>query len=439
MSQSSDVLGVAIAGLGTVGVGVIRILENQADTMMMRAGMSLKVRAVSARDRSRDRGVDLSGYDWVDDTASLAARGDVDVVIELVGGSDGTALALARNTLKAGKAFITANKALIAVHGRELAALAEENGSFLAFEAAVAGGIPILKAIREGLSANKISNLRGILNGTCNYILTRMENEGLDFAEVLADAQKLGYAEADPTFDVDGIDTAHKTAILAALAFGVAPDFDAIECDGIRSIASVDIDYAGTLGYTIKLLGSVRQTEKGIEQHVHPAMVPLKSALAAVGGATNAVQVYGDAVGETVYIGAGAGELPTASAVVADLIDYACTKESGTFRPPFGVPASRLGHLSPVSGADHVGSYYIRFRVSDEVGTMSEITTALRDEGVSIESLIQLGAADDGGVYMVLTTHPIQGSAIDKAIDSLLVDDQVNILDRPVVLRIAKL
>ncbi|WND01928.1 homoserine dehydrogenase [Temperatibacter marinus] len=434
MSDKNNAIGVAIAGLGTVGVGVIRIIEKHTAMLEQRSGRTVEIVAVSARDRNRDRGVDLSSYAWVDDTTSLADHDGVDVVIELVGGSDGTALALARNTLKKGKAFVTANKALIAIHGKELAKLAEEHDSFLAFEAAVAGGIPILKALKEGLAGNQMSNLRGILNGTCNYILTRMENEGLGFEEVLADAQRLGYAEADPTFDVDGIDTAHKTAILAALAFGVEPDFAAIECEGIRAIASVDIDYARTLGYTIKLLGSVRRTETGIEQHVHPAMVPLETALANVSGATNAVQVYGDAVGETVYIGAGAGELPTASAVMADVVDYA----SGNNRPAFGVPSNELKKLIPVSSDEHVGSYYIRFRVIDELGKMAEITSVLRDSNVSIESMIQLGSAEDGGVYMVLTTHPIQGSAVHTAIEKLHAINEMKILDKPVVLRIAK-
>ncbi|MBL4640126.1 MAG: homoserine dehydrogenase [Kordiimonadaceae bacterium] len=409
MSDSLKPLKVGIAGLGTVGVGVIKILRDHADLLSQRVGRSIEVSAVSARNKGRDRGVDLSGFAWCDDATALASIDDVDMVVELIGGSDGPALALARETLKAGKAFITANKALIAIHGKELAALSEEHNAPLRFEAAVAGGIPILKALAEGLAGNQVSGLYGILNGTCNYILTRMEREGLDFAEVLSDAQRLGYAEADPTFDIDGIDTAHKTAILAAIAFGMAPDFDNMPVEGIRNIMPVDIDYAKELGYRIKLLGLARKTEDGVEARVIPAMVPLSGALANVMDATNAVVVNGDFVGPTVYVGAGAGEGPTASSVVADIIDVA----RGNVYPAFGVPVACLRDLPTLPADKHSGTYYIRLRVTDRPGVMADITAALASESVSIESLIQRGTEVDDGVYIIMTTHQtVESSAL---------------------------
>ncbi len=409
MSKSSEPLKVGIAGLGTVGVGVIKILQSHADLLERRAGRRITVSAVSARDRSRNRGVDLSGFEWCDNPVALADVASVDMVIELIGGSDGPALALARETLQAGKAFVTANKALIAVHGKELATLSEEHNAPLRFEAAVAGGIPIVKALTEGLAANEVSGLYGILNGTCNYILTRMEREGLGFGEVLEDAQRLGYAEADPTFDIDGIDTAHKTAILAAIAFGTEPDMANLPCEGIRNIAPVDIDYAKELGYRIKLLGLARKTADGLETRVIPAMVPLSSSLANVMDATNAVVVNGDFVGPTVYEGAGAGEGPTASAVVADIIDIA----RGNIYPAFGVPVSALETLPALPADKHHGTYYVRLRVKDQPGVMADITAALARENVSIESVLQRGLAPDEGVYIVMTTHrTVEASAL---------------------------
>ncbi|MBV1900985.1 MAG: homoserine dehydrogenase [Kordiimonadaceae bacterium] len=409
MSDTSNPLKVGIAGLGTVGVGVIKILRDHADLLAQRVGRSIEVCAVSARSKGRDRGVDLAGFTWCDDATELASIGEVDIVVELIGGSEGPALVLAQETLKAGKSFITANKALIAVHGKELATLAEENNASLRFEAAVAGGIPILKALAEGLAGNDVSGLYGILNGTCNYILTRMEREGLAFADVLADAQRLGYAEADPTFDIDGIDTAHKTAILAAIAFGMAPDIDSMPIEGIRNIASVDIDYAQELGYRIKLLGLARRAADGVETRVIPAMVPLSASLANVMDATNAVVVDGDFSGPTVYVGAGAGEGPTASSVVADIIDVA----RGNVYPAFGVPAASLQNLPALPADKHSGTYYIRLRVNDQPGVMADITAALASESVSIESLIQRGTAPEEGVYIVMTTHQtVESSAL---------------------------
>jgi len=401
MSKSSEPLKVGIAGLGTVGVGVIKILRDHATILTKRTGRSIEVVAVSARDRSRNRGVDLSDFTWCDNPIALAEISDIDIVVELIGGSDGPALALARETLVAGKGFITANKALIAVHGKELASLAETHKAPLRFEAAVAGGIPIIKALTEGLAGNQVSGLYGILNGTCNYILTRMEREGLGFGEVLEDAQRLGYAEADPTFDIDGIDTAHKTAILAAIAFGTAPDMESLPCEGIRNIAPVDIDYARELGYRIKLLGLARKTEDGLETRVIPAMVPLTSSLANVMDATNAVVVNGDFVGPTMYEGAGAGEGPTASAVVADIVDVA----RGNIYPAFGVLVEHLETLPILPADKHHGTYYVRLRVKDQPGVMADITATLARENVSIECLLQRGSAPNDGVYIVMTTH----------------------------------
>lgn len=430
MSANTSELRLGIAGLGTVGIGVVKIVQENAGILAARSGANISITAVSARERGRDRGADLSGYTWYDNAVDLAADENVDVVIELMGGSDGPAFALAKAALAAGKPFVTANKALIATHGKELAELAEASKTALRFEAAVAGGIPIIKALTEGLSANNISGLHGILNGTCNYILTRMEREGLPFDEVLADAQRIGYAEADPTFDIDGIDTAHKTAILAAIAFGMAPDIDNLPTEGIRNIVPVDIDYAKELGYRIKLLGVARQQDEGVEVRVHPAMVPLSSPLANVMDATNAVAVSGDHVGPTGYEGAGAGQGPTASAVVADIIDVA----RGVWYPPFGVPAASLGSPDHLGADAHVGTYYVRLKVSDVPGVMADITHALAKENVSIDSMLQRGHADDGGVYIVLTTHETTEEAANAALNHFNALECV--LESPAMLRI---
>lgn len=430
MKEKDKPIKIGVAGLGTVGVGVVKILAAHGDLLAARGGARLELVAVSARDRNRDRGVDLSALAWCDNAVDLAARDDVDVVVELIGGSDGPALALARETLKRGKSFVTANKALIAHHGKELATLAEEKGASLRFEAAVAGGIPIIKSLREGLAANAITGVHGILNGTCNYILTRMEREGLPFGEVLADAQRIGYAEADPSFDIDGIDTAHKTAILASLAFGTEPDMGNLAIEGIRTIAPVDIDYAAELGFRIKLLGVARQMDAGVETRVYPALVPLAAPLAQVMGGTNAVVVHADFVGRTVYEGAGAGEGPTASAVVADLVDVA----RGCGGPTFGIPAGSLKKAKAIPADAHEGTYYIRLRVEDRPGVMADITAALGREGVSIQSLLQRGQAAGGGVYVVLTTHKTNEAAIKATLKRFTGLDCV--LESPTMLRI---
>lgn len=430
MEASSSPLKIGIAGLGTVGVGVIKILEEQAQTLAAHTGRSIEITTVSARDRRRDRGVDLSRYDWCDNTVEIVERDNVDMVIELIGGSDGPAYALAKETLRRGKAFVTANKALIAVHGLELAEIAEKHGAFLRFEAAVAGGIPIIKALREGLIGNEITNVQGILNGTCNYILTRMENEGLDFDVVLEEAQKIGYAEADPTFDVEGIDTAHKTAILASLAYGQAPDIANLPTEGISKIGTVDIEYAKTLGYRIKLLGITRKSDSGIETRVYPAMVPLESSIAKVSGATNAVVVDGGYVGQTVYEGAGAGEGPTASAVVADIMDVV----RGNAGPVFGLPYDKLAVAEQMPKSQYKGTYYIRLRVDDEPGVMAHITAELAKAKVSIGSLLQVGSAVNGGVYIVITTHTAMEDSILAALRHFT--ELECVLETPTMLRI---
>ncbi len=405
-------LSVAVAGLGTVGAGVLKVLRENADLVSARAGRPIAVTAVSARDRSKDRGVPVSGLRWYDDPVALSSDPAVEVVVEAIGGSEGSARALADATIAAGKHLVTANKALLAVHGAELAAAAEAKGVSLAFEAAVAGGIPAIKAVREGLAANRISRVAGILNGTCNYILTQMREHGREFADVLADAQKLGYAEADPSFDVDGIDAAHKLAILAALAFGRPVEFDSVYVEGIRRISAVDIGFATELGYRIKLLGIARQTEQGIETRVHPCMVPQSAPIARVDGVFNAVVAEGNFVGRVMLEGRGAGEGPTASAVVADLIDIA----RGRFTPVWGASGSALSHAPSVPMSAHVGAYYLRLMVVDRPGVIADVTAVLRDEGISLESMLQRGRSPGEAVPVVLVTHETRESAMSKAL-----------------------
>jgi homoserine dehydrogenase len=331
-------LRIALAGLGTVGAGVVKLLDTNRALIERRAGRPVEVVAVSARDKARDRGVELSRFEWVDDAATLSGRDDVDVVVELIGGSDGPALTLARNTLGAGKALVTANKAMIAHHGLELANLAEASGAALKYEAAVGGGIPVIKGLREGAAANEIARVYGILNGTCNYILTAMEEAGRDFADVLAEAQALGYAEADPSFDIDGVDAAHKLSILASLAFGTRLDFEAVAISGIRHVIAADITEASALGFRVRLVGLAEATADGLFQRVHACLVPLSHPMAHVTGSLNAVVAEGNFVGRLVFEGRGAGEGPTASAVVADLIDIA----RGEFGPAFAMPVASL-------------------------------------------------------------------------------------------------
>ncbi len=414
-------LRVGLAGLGTVGAGVIKLLDANRALVTRRADRPIEVVAVSARDRNRDRGVDLGRFAWVDDAVELAARDDVDVVVELVGGADGPALTLARTTLDRGKAFVTANKAMIAHHGLELAQRAEKTNAPLKFEAAVAGGIPVIKGLREGAAANELSQVYGILNGTCNYILTEMEQAGAPFADVLADAQRLGYAEADPSFDIDGIDAAHKLSILASLAFGGVVDFANVATEGVRHVDIVDIKHAAALGYRIKLVGLARLDDGALFQRVHPCLVPLSHPLAHANGSLNAVVAEGNFVGRLFFEGRGAGEGPTASAVVADLIDVA----RGECGHAFSMPAASLSGIRPADQAAHVGRYYLRLSVADRPGVLADLTAILRDADVSIESLIQQGQTADGGVSVVMVTHLAPESAMRAAIARMNALDSV--------------
>jgi homoserine dehydrogenase len=420
-------LRVGVAGLGTVGAGVVRLLDENADIIRARAGRPIQVTAVSARDRARDRGVSLAGLRWYDDPVALAADPDVDVVAELIGGSEGPAKALAEAAIGGSKNLVTANKALLALHGAALARAAEEAGVTLGFEAAVAGGIPIIKALREGLAGNRILRVAGILNGTCNYILTTMREEKRDFGDVLADAQALGYAEADPSFDIDGIDAAHKLAILAALSFGRQVDFSSVHVEGIRRISALDIAFAEELGYRIKLLGIARETPAGTEIRVHPAMVPKAALLASVDGVYNAVLAEGNFVGTVFLQGRGAGAGPTASAVVADLIDIA----RGTKIPVWG---AELSQAAAVPIAAHQGAYFLRLMVVDQPGVLADVTAILRDHGISLESMLQHGRKPGEAVPIVLVTHETNEAAIGRAIARIALLESV--LEEPALIRI---
>ncbi len=426
-------LRIALAGLGTVGTGVIRLIQENSALIARRAGRAIEITAVTARDRSKDRGVDLGPYRWVDDMGELATAEDVDVVVELVGGSDGPALTLARETLGAGRALVTANKAMIAHHGGELAQLAENKNASLKFEAAVAGGIPVIQGLRDGAAANRIDRVYGILNGTCNFILSTMEQEGRDFADVLADAQAKGFAEADPSFDIDGIDAAHKLSILASLSFGSLVDFGGVETHGIRTILAADIAQAQALGYRIRLIGLAEMDgENGsaaLFQRVQPCLVPFAHPLASVTGATNAVVAEGNFSGRLLFQGAGAGDKPTASAVVADLVDIA-RKETG---PAFSMPIAELEQLPRAPSAHRIGKSYVRMLVADKRGVLAEITAAMRDAGLSIESLIQREAADDAAL-IAMVTHEGPEEAITATLAALASSDSQ--LAQPMVLPI---
>ena len=430
LSAPAAPLRVGLAGLGNVGAGVVRLLADNAALVARRADRAIVVTAISARDRNRDRGIDLAGFAWVDDAAELADRDDVDVVVELIGGSDGPALTLARRTIDAGKALVTANKAMLAHHGLALVAAAEQRGLALKYEAAVAGGIPIIKALSEGMAANRIARVYGLLNGTSNYILTRMEAERLPFAAVLAEAQAAGFAEADPSFDIDGIDTAHKLSILAALAFGSRIDFAGVATAGIRAIELADLDQAATLGFRIKLVGLAENLDGSLFQRVHPALVPLDHPLAAATGALNAVAAEGDFVGRLFFQGRGAGEGPTASAVVADLIDIA----RGNVGHAFGMPVAALQSLPPADRAGRRGRHYLRLTVTDRPGVLAELTAALRDHDVSIESLVQRGHSARGDAMIVMITHVSDEDAVLGALAQM---EQSNaVTDTPVMMHI---
>jgi len=425
-------LRLGVAGVGTVGVGVITMLNAHAERLAVRCGRALQVTAVSARDRDKERGVDLSGLAWFDDPRDLARSRDIDVFVELIGGEGDPAYGAVEAALDAGKHVVTANKALLAHHGVALAARAEAREAALKFEAAVAGGIPVVKVLRESLLGNETTRVYGILNGTSNYILTRMQHEGQDFEEVLAEAQEAGYAEADPTFDIGGQDAAHKLALLTSLAFGTRIALDSVYVEGIDQIGNDDILSADRLGYRIKLLGVAMKTDSGIEQRVHPTMVPKHTAIAEVDGVTNAITIEGDFVGDIMLVGEGAGAGPTASAVVSDICDIA----RGQNGAPLIVPASKLAPYERAAMRAHEGGYYIRLSVHDRPGAFAAIAGRMAEHGISLKSIVQ---SPEGGedhtddvsstpVPVVMITHRTTEEAIRSAFDDIEGDGHI---DRP--------
>ena len=432
----SQPLRVGIAGLGTVGAAVLDILFRRKDALAERSGRAIVVVGVSARNRNKARGINLSNVPWHDDPVALARSPDIDCLVELIGGEGGPALEATRAALAAGKHVVTANKAMLAHHGFELAETAEGRGVALKFEAAVAGGIPIVKALREGLAGNEVDRVYGILNGTCNYILSRMKAEKLTFADCLAEAQRLGYAEADPTFDIGGFDTAHKLAILTSLAFGTKVDAAAVGVEGIESITLADLQAADDLGFRVKLLGVAKRTASGIEQRVHPTMVPKSSAIAQVMDVTNAVVVNADAVREITLSGPGAGGLATASAVVADIADVA----RGDRAPAFGLPVGALRPLQPASIEAHEGGYYVRLSVYDRPGAAAAIAMRMAEKGISLESIVQRarprGVASGTPVPVTFITHATPERAIREAIVAVVQDG--HIAEKPQVIRIER-
>jgi len=411
---------IAIAGLGTVGGDVVKALQSRGAELSQRAGRPLEVVAVSARDRKKSRATDVSSIAWHADAVALA-QSNADVVVELIGGEEGAARAVVEAALNARKHVVTGNKALLARHGARLAMLAEEHGRGLKFEAAVAGGIPVVKALRESLIAHGIVAVRGILNGTCNYILTNMEATGRAFEAVLQDAQNLGYAEADPTLDVGGGDTAHKLALLSSLAFGTKPDLERMSVEGIERITTDDIRFAREFGFRIKLLGIARRIGNGIDQRVQPAMVRASTPLADVDGAFNAVVADADAAGPYFFEGRGAGAAPTASAVVADIVDIA----RGSIGPAFGIPAKSLKSLEPAPAGAVSSAFYLRFEVLDLPGVLAEIAGHLAQSQVSIESMIQRGRAHGEPVSIVMITHETAQSAVERALKVIATSDKV--------------
>jgi homoserine dehydrogenase len=425
-------LRIGIAGLGTVGAAVAKIVVAQGQALAARCGRPLELVAVSARDKAKDRGVSLAKVEWFADPVKLAQSASIDVFVELLGGEGDPAKASVEAALARGLPVVTANKALLAHHGVALAKAAESKALALNFEAAVAGGIPIVKALREGLGANRIERVYGILNGTCNYILTTMEASGRAFADVLAEAQKLGYAEADPTFDIGGMDTAHKLALLAAVAFGNAPALDGIHVEGIERVSPSDITFAHEFGYRIKLLGVATRTNGGIEQRVHPAMVPLGTPLADVDGVFNAVVAEGDLVGKSVYEGRGAGAGPTASAVMADLLDIA----RGVRLPTFGAPAATLKRPTIVPMSEHVGPCYLRFTVIDRPGVIAVLSRCLADQAISIESMLQRSRAPGEAVPVVMITHEAREGSMTKALSAIVAAGVVT--EKPCMIRMEK-
>lgn len=391
-------LRLGLAGLGTVGIGVVRIVQDHADLIAARAGRPVTITAVSARDRTRNRDADLSGYAWEEDPVALARREDIDVFVEVMGGHDGPAKAATEAALASGKDVVTANKALLAHHGHTLALMAEASGRAIRFEAAVAGGIPVIKALTEGLAGNAVRRVMGVMNGTCNYILTRMQDAGLPYETVFEEARQLGYLEADPNLDVGGIDAGHKLSLLAAIAFGTQVSFDAVELEGIGAVSIDDIRHAADMGYRIKLLGVAQMTGRGLEQRMTPCLVPADSPLGQLQGGTNMVVLEGDAVGQIVLRGPGAGRGPTASAVMADVIDLA----RGIRVPTFGIPAAQLAR--PVAAAVATpAAWYLRMTLLDKPGALAKIATALGEAGISIDRMRQYGHQGPNAPVLIVT------------------------------------
>ncbi len=424
----SSPIRLGIAGLGTVGIGVVKNIRQKAQLLTARAGRPIEIVAVSARTRDKDRGVSISGYDWEDDPVTLATRDDVDIFVELMGGSDGPAKAATEAAIAAGKHVVTANKAMLALHGHDLALASEAAGTALRFEAAVAGGIPVVKALTEGLAANEISRVMGVMNGTCNYILTRMQASGLPYDDVFEEANQLGFLEADPTLDVGGIDAGHKLALLAAIAFGTQVDFAGVALEGIEKVTIDDIRQADDMGYRIKLLGVARMTGRGLEQRMSPCLVPKKSPLGQLDGGTNMVVLEGDEVEQIVLRGPGAGMGPTASAVMADVIDITRGFRVSTF----GQPASMMEAAPKATTATSV-PYYLRMALHDKPGALAKVATVLGDAGVSIDRMRQY-RHKDATAPVLIVTHKTAPAALEDALAAM---SRLEVLaSAPVALRI---
>ncbi|OIP84313.1 MAG: homoserine dehydrogenase [Rhodobacterales bacterium CG2_30_65_12] len=426
--MSDKPLRLGIAGLGTVGVGVVKIVRKHAALLEARAGRRIEIAAVSARSRDKDRGVDLVHYDWEDDPVAMARREDIDVLVELIGGSDGPAKAAVEAAIKAGKHVVTANKALLAHHGQALAMAAEAAGVSLRFEAAVAGGIPVIKALTEGLAGNEITRVMGVMNGTCNYILTQMEATHQGYNALFEEAHKLGYLEADPQLDVGGIDAGHKLSLLASIAFGAQVNFDAVELEGIEQIELQDIEEAAEMGYRIKLLGVAQMTGRGLEQRMSPCLVPAASPLGQLEGGTNMVVIEGDAIGQVVLRGPGAGEGPTASAVMSDVIDIARGFRVSTF----GAPAAQLVAAKPAM-AVVPAPYYIRMELDDKPGAMAKVAAVLGEAGISIDRMRQHGHHSPTAP-VIFVTHKCARTQVDEALEGIAATSVVK--GKPVAIRI---
>jgi homoserine dehydrogenase len=435
----ADALKIGIAGLGTVGASLIRVLQTRADMLAVACGRPIVVTAVTARDRSRDRGIDISAMQWFDDAVEMARHADIEVFVELMGGSGDPAYSSVKAALSRGLHVVTANKALLAKSGVELAGIAEEKGAILNFEAAVAGGIPVIKALRESLTGNTVSRVYGIMNGTCNYILTRMEKEGLTFEACLKEAQRLGYAEADPAFDIEGNDTAHKLSILTTLAFGTKIAADDIYLEGITNISLEDIHAAADLGYRIKLLGVAQKTSTGIEQRVHPTMVPQDSVIAQVDGVTNAVAIESDVLGELLMVGPGAGGNATASAVMGDIADIAKSRPGAQLVPSLGRPAAQLDAYQRGEIQSHEGGYFIRLTVEDRAGVFASIATRMAENDISLESIMQRPKRHNDKAErqtVILVTHATTEQSVRKAVSAI--ETEGYLIGKPQVIRIER-